>query len=625
MKTVFLIALFSLMWARASPIQARALPLAQKHLWLARNGKTLFNIVLPENANKSQQFAGSELASYLERISTAVFSVGKMRKASGSILLQVQHGDPADGYDILLSGKDIILQGHSDRALLYAVYDFLGRLGCRWLAPGFDFNSDADEYVPRKPALSLVMDSVVHEKPVFTLRKIDIEEGRTHNTQNLKKIIAWMPKLRYNILMAPLDYRNYGRVRWDNWRKELIPELEKRDLLVEVGGHGYQNFLNPRANDSILFRQHPEWFGRDSSCLPNASKSLVFNTANPAAVQHFMSNIIQYIREHPEIDIFDFWPPDVARWADCPDLAKLGTAEDRQAMLANQVDSALREIRPDLKLEIIAYARALYPPQTIDLRPDILVDFCPINQSFEVQIYDSGSAKNRDYVNALGEWRRRFPGDIGLYSYYRKYGWRSLPNIIPHYIQKDLQWYAQLPLQGISTYAEPGDWGTYELNHYTLGALAWNPDLDLDSLIRIFCEARYGASASLALGVYALLERLAPVYSSIPNTSLKTASDILQAQSLLENQITILNKLSQNLERPFEKSAIIRLSYVMSYLRMDLGLQGIRAGGPGKASALLKELEAFLRKNRDQGLFILPSGDVAASLRQHYGVPEQNF
>jgi len=37
-------------------------------------------------------------------------------------------------------------------------------------------------------------------------------------------------------------------------------------------------------------------------------------------------------------------------------------------------------------------------------------------------------------------------------------------------MQKDLQWYAKLPVQGVSTYAEPGDWFTYELNHYVLAA-----------------------------------------------------------------------------------------------------------------------------------------------------------
>ena len=72
-------------------------------------------------------------------------------------------------------------------------------------------------------------------------------------------------------------------------------------------------------------------------------------------------------------------------------------------------------------------------------------------------------------------WHKVFDGDISIYSYYRKYAWDSLPVIIPHYMQKDLQWYAKVPVQGVSTYAEPeaeqqrwrlrGGWSSYPSTH----------------------------------------------------------------------------------------------------------------------------------------------------------------
>jgi hypothetical protein len=43
--------------------------------------------------------------------------------------------------------------------------------------------------------------------------------------------------------MFPLDYQHQRRTRWDNWRDALIPELRKRGIPVEVGGHGYQTYL----------------------------------------------------------------------------------------------------------------------------------------------------------------------------------------------------------------------------------------------------------------------------------------------------------------------------------------------------------------------------------------------
>src|SRR5207237_2345152 len=114
---------------------------------------------------------------------------------------------------------------------------------------------------------------------------------------------------------------------------------------------------------------------------------------------------------------------------------KLGTPSDRQALLIAQMKQAVTKVRPDLRLEIIAYAAALRPPEHVKLDQSVLVDFCPIGQQFDHQINDPAAGKNADYVANLAAWRKAFDGDISIYSYYRKYAWDSLPVIIPHYMQ----------------------------------------------------------------------------------------------------------------------------------------------------------------------------------------------
>jgi len=132
---------------------------------------------------------------------------------------------------------------------------------------------------------------------------------------------------------------------------------------------------------------------------------------------------------------------------------------------------------PPCRLEVLGYHTSITPPDSAKLDQSILLDFCPIGQRFDVQMSDSSAPQNVEYVANLKAWRAAFDGDISIYSYYRKYAWDSLPVLIPHYMLKDLQWYAKVPVQGVSTYAEPGDWCTYELNHYVLAALAWDPEL----------------------------------------------------------------------------------------------------------------------------------------------------
>ncbi len=392
--------------------------------------------------------------------------------------------------------------------------------------------------------------------------------------------------------------------------------------MIEVGGHGYQNFLNAGMEDSTLFYEHAGWFGKDKKCKPDPSEYLVFNTSDKDAVKYLINNVLKYISSHPEIDIFDFWPPDGARWADCPEFASLGLPVDRQALLINQVDSAIKKIRPDVRLEMIAYQPVLLPPQKVRLNKNVLVDFCPINQSFEKQIYDPSAVNNAGYVEAINAWRQSFTGDIGLYSYFRKYAWHSLPNVIPHFIQRDMKWYAGVPLQGISSYAEPGDWFTYELNHFILGYLAWNPDINVDSLINRYLIVRYGTAYKSLRSAYTILEHIVPVYCSIPYTKLKSETQIAKAEAKMASQILKMNKEKEKLTDATVRANLSRLLLMLQYAGYDLKIQEQVAAHATNETILatMKKLLLFLKANKDKGVFIISDKNDLSWLMKHYHV-----
>ena len=55
-----------------------------------------------------------------------------------------------------------------------------------------------------------------------------------------------------------------------------------------------------------------------------------------------------------------------------------------------------KDIRPDLRLEFIAYQLAITPPEHVKTDKDILVDFCPISQEFDKQIDDASSSLEQE-------------------------------------------------------------------------------------------------------------------------------------------------------------------------------------------------------------------------------------
>lgn len=587
---------------------------------IAKDGKPQYAIVLPASASEPRRYAASQLASYLERLSRAKFETQPAPATSRQIVFQtggelgVELG--GDAYAIALRDEKLVLAGDTDCAILFAVYDLLERLGCRWLAPQFDFYKGDTEVIPSVPELTLQLEQpVVVERPDFRIRKLDIEEGRSHTTENLKQLVEWAPKLRYNTLMVPRDYGGRGRVTWDQWRDAITPEAKKRGLIIEVGGHGYENFLNAKMQDGKLFTAHPDWFGKDDAGKRSKLQKRVFCTSNEQAVGFVTHGVLEYLNSHPEIDVFELWPPDGAEWCACVACKALGEPQDRQALLVNHIQGAVDKAKPGVRLEIIAYSKALQPPTRVKLDPRILVDYCPINQSFEVPINDPSSTRNADYVRALTAWRDQFPGDIGLYSYYRKYAWKSLPALIPHYMQADLRYYHSLrpPLAAVMIYGEPGDWGTYELNHIALGRLGWDADVNMEMIVKAYCGARYGADhADESARALVTLGDTVRTYGNLPFTSLKSPEEIAAAKQKLESIAAGLPKTG---------AAFARLGLMYRYAIADLDIQHARAMKTPEAQLgqKVESLFDFLVQHKTDGLFIVSDADRARLLKR-YGI-----
>lgn len=588
----------------------------EREICLATNGEARITISIPDQPSSEIHFASAELARYLEKICCTCFpiKVDNPNIEGPVIKLVLSEGLAQDAYSISSDSKDIILTGNSYRALLYAIYDFLERLGCQWLAPDFSFYHGRAEFIPEKKFLYFPADITIKEEPVFTYRKLDVGEGRSLDVVSLEKIIAWLPKVRLNTVMIPLNMNQMGRTVWEDYRV-LVPELEKRGIIIEVGQHGYQNFLNARMEGGSIFEQHPDWFGKDINCQPNPSDESIFNIENPEAIDYFIRNVLKYLDSHPEIKVIDIWPPDYAKWAECPDQ-KLDMPHLRQASLVEQVREAVRKNFPDVRVQMIAFANTLEP---VSVHRDILVDVCPIDQSFEKQIYDTASLQNKLYADAIRGWRDVFKGDLGIYTYYRKYAWRSLPNIIPHYMQKDLKWFAEIPLQSISCYAEPGDWYTYELNHYILAKLEWNPHVNVDSLISTFCCGRFDNSYEEAKEALTTLETTVRFFGNIRNTSLKTVGEINDARRKIQDQIENLCNL--RLSKSHETLGNVeKLILMLQYADMDLDIQMARASGVEDKVIInkLNELILFQSSHAGMGIFIYDPNIDIDKLRRHY-------
>lgn len=607
-------------------------------LEIVSNGQSDYSIIIPSNPSPAEELAASELTKYLEQISGAELPVSKSASKLPKCAIVVADRDSlgewaslipdvrptGDDYAIALSGDKLFIVGGRDRSTLYAAYDFLYLLGCRWLAPKFDHYKGTSEYVPSKRTVEYEASAVYTHTSRYTIRKQYVEEGHSHNAENLLQMVEWMPKARYNMLVIPLNYQGRGNVVWDNWRETVGPELQKRDITIEVGGHGYQNFLNAEMEDGTLFDKHTEWFGMNDKGERMKAHGRVICTSNPDAVAYLTTNFMSYLKDRPEIQVFALWPPDGASWCECEKCLAMGSSANRQSILLSQVKAEVAKVRPDVRLETIAYHRTISPPESFPMDKDTLIDICPIAQCFEYQIYDDRSDVNAGYVANIRAWHEAFDGDISIYSYYRKYAWKSLPVVFPEYIQKDLVFYYDEGVRGISSYAEPGDWFTYELNHYCLERLAENPKAQVSEIIAEFCEARYGASGGVIASALLDLGSITRKYCSIPGTSLKSADEIAEQQAKLAKRLETIEVEIGRTKDAGTSFNLSRLLLVFEYAQKDLEIQQSRASKAPveETKKLIEDLSAFLEAHKDDGVFVFHNRTEMPRLGQGYGIKE---
>ena len=211
--------------------------------------------------------------------------------------------------------------------------------------------------------------------------------------------------------------------------------------MIEVGGHGYQNFLNAEMDDGRLFREHPEWFAQDAS--GNARRRRDGCCAPPT-------------------------PRPSKRWNRGTRLPRTASGDRDLRLLAARrgqvvhvqaaaIWAARRRARPSWSREWPdPQKQAAYRPPGVhrlfqlpraagegDHRPDRARRFLPDRPVLRGADQRPRQSANSKYAAALQAWTKSFSGDISIYSYYRKYAWHSLPTLIPHYMQNDLRYYLQ--------------------------------------------------------------------------------------------------------------------------------------------------------------------------------------
>ena len=254
---------------------------------LARNRSALYPIVIAGNVTEQERYAADELRYYLERMTSAPFTITTEPREKG--MLAIGHGAAAclgvndrslgdDGFLVKTTGSSLAVIG-GKRGVIYGVYELLERLGCR-------FFTATCEKIPTSPLLAL---------PDMETRQIPVLEYRDHNYYEFTQYSRFAVKMRLNGHFSPIREKHGGSNRY-------VWFCHTFDLLVPT---------------ELYADTHPEYYALIGGVRKTQKHCTQLCLTNPDVLEISIASVREALKANPEARIISITQNDWGESCQC--------------------------------------------------------------------------------------------------------------------------------------------------------------------------------------------------------------------------------------------------------------------------------------------------------------------
>lgn len=414
---------------------------------IVKDGKSKSKIVLAEK-NEVNNAAAEIFQDVVYKITGCRLEIKNRGKASdGDILIGgvVSSDISEDGFSISTEGGRLVIAG-KDNGTVYGVVTLLEDY------LGVDYWGNGEFSLEKSGDISLPLISKT-ENPAFRYRQ----------TQN------------YALVNDPL-YKWWYRI-------EQPSEVFAANYWVHT--------FNRLLPDSQYGKEHPEYYAYfDGKRHPGAQWCLT----NPEVLDIATQKIDSIFKANPGQRIISVSQNDGNNTnCQCPECKKLDEEAGSPSGSLIYFINKLAERFPDKEISTLAYLYTMNPPKSIKPLPNVVVMLCDIDCTREVSLTENASGQY--FMKALKGWSD-ITDNIFVWDYGINFdGYLSpFPNL--YIMQDNMRIFRDHNVkmhfsQIASNYG--GDFA--ELRSYIASKLMWNPDRDVDSLIRHFLKSYYHDAA----------------------------------------------------------------------------------------------------------------------------------
>ena len=506
---------------------------------IVKNGQALAEIVLPEKPLSSVTLAAEDLQKHIELISGAKLPIGT--KPTAGVENQIYVGESDYTRKLGVTTDDLKVEGFKIIAKDHYVI-VVGRDEQRAPFPYADSTRDGlkkwQDFTGEKYAFSSAIGApgVYNQKlGIFTLDATATYYGVAELLEelgvrfyapyengtvipNLKTVVIANQQISKEPKYPYRDFCYYNFMRKDVEGVKWIKRLKYGASYLHHMGHSTWDIINTLEQMKL----HPEYYAQtDGKPIIGMGGRGIPRFCDPGFRQTSLHYLDKVFEAYPPLVGMSLGPPDGfdrmderdAKIWGRPDKGRGGKLSDYMWDYWLSAARELKKSHPDKYLATWAYALQLEPPSGIDKLPDnVTLTICG---SSGYNLLDPEAAKTREL---RAQWLSMLTSKkLFLWEWYLFYypnGKPRYPVVFTKLLQRDMKELSGI-CEGKFMEISPDDvnWkigcpGLSHLLYYLQGKLFWDPDLDLQKLLKEYYALYFGPAKAEMKEFYEFAEEV---------------------------------------------------------------------------------------------------------------------
>ena len=410
---------------------------------IVSNSVSNYEIVYVGNVTESLYKPAELLKTYIDKISGSNITIvdensQNIDKKKIFVGKTASNSLQKNELSINVDGQNLIISGGSEEAVQHAVLVFLEEfLGCKWYTPTV-------EEIPTNPTLEIPKSLNFKYTPDITTRTV--------HSRLFYESPAFAEKQKVTKVAFPYYVPN-ARV------------------------HTFNKFMP----EELFFKDHPEYY----ALRGNKRTPTQLCLTNKKVLGIVKDSVTSLFQQFPEAVVISVSQDDNQQYCECENCSAIDKKEDSHAGTMIHFVNKIAKTFPNKTISTLAYQYTRKPPK-VKPEENVLITLCSIECDRSAPIQE----KCRDFADDLIGWSK-LTNNIRIWDYTTQFTnfLAPFPNLLT--IQPNIKFFRDQHTTWVFEQHSNNPSELFELRSYLMAKLLWNPDLELNDLIKEFTDGYY--------------------------------------------------------------------------------------------------------------------------------------